>query len=182
MKRILLLSLFVLTVAGGTQASAADKQTLPVLANPFPAPDFELKGEDGDTYRLSDYRGQVVVMNFWATWCPPCREEMPAMERLWGKVKDKGIVILAVNVGEDADTIFEFTGHYPVSFPLPMDQDGKVIADYPVKGLPTTYIVDPAGRVTHRAVGSRAWDDPKLIAVLMRMRAQGAGGPVRLEP
>ena len=168
MKR--LLTLFIVCLLNSTYTQATENQTLPKLAKPFPAVDFSLEGEDGNTYRLSSYRGQVVVMNFWATWCPPCREEMPAMERLWQKVKDKGIVVLGVNVGENADIIFEFTGQYPVSFPLPMDIDGKVIESYPVRGLPTTYIVDPSGMVTHRAVGSRKWDGDLLIKELMQLR------------
>ena len=142
---------------------AAGKQTLPALDKPIPAPDFKLKGEDGKWYQLSDMRGKVVVINFWATWCPPCRYEMPALESLWQKVKDQNIIILGINVGEDADTIFEFTGTYPVSFPLPMDIDGKVIEQYPIKGLPTTYVINPQGMVTHRAVGSRVWDEDWLI-------------------
>jgi peroxiredoxin len=151
-------------------AAGAAGQTLPPVAEPFPAPDFELPGEDGKTYRLSDYRGQVVVLNFWATWCPPCRREMPAMERAWQAVRDEGIVLMGVNVGEDVDTVFEFTAHYPVSFPLPLDREGRVVEDYPVTGLPTTYIVDPAGMVTHRAVGSREWDDPALLERLRALR------------
>lgn len=144
-------------------AAASGKQTLPALEKPILAPDFNLKGEDGNWYKLSDMRGKVVVINFWATWCPPCRYEMPALERLWKKVKDKNIVILGINVGEDADTIFEFTGTYPMSFPIPMDIDGKVIEQYPIKGLPTTYVIDPQGMVTHRAVGSREWDEEWMI-------------------
>ena len=92
------------------------------------------------------------------------------MERMWKQIKGKGVTILAVNVGENADIIFEFLGQYPVTFPIPMDLDGEVIKNYPVTGLPTTYIVDPQGVVTHRAVGSREWDDPKLFEQLLQMR------------
>lgn len=148
---------------------AAENQTLPKIT-PFLAPDFSLQGEDGKTYTLSGMRGNVIVMNFWATWCPPCREEMPSMERLWNKVKNKNIIVLGINVGEDADTIFEFNGQYPVSFPLPMDIDGKVIENYPVRGLPTTYIINPDGMATHRAVGSREWDDENMVKLLLGMR------------
>jgi len=147
-------------------------QTLPPVEKPFAAPDFSLKSESGKIYHLADLRGQVVVINFWATWCPPCRREMPSMQRMWQKIKGKGITVLAVNVGEDADTIFEFLGAYPVDFPLLMDQDGSVIKRYPVTGLPTTYIVNPQGMVTHRAVGSREWDDPRLYKRLLEMRKQ----------
>ena len=149
-----------------------DNQTLPKLAEPFIAPDFTLKGEDGNTYRLKDYRGKVVILNFWATWCPPCREEMPSMERAWRQIKDKGIVMLGINVGEDADTIFEFTGQYSMTFPLPMDINGEVVKQYPIRGLPTTYIIDPAGMATHRAVGSREWDAPEILQQLEELKTK----------
>ena len=167
MKHLLLYSvcLFLFSV-NSLSAAEADKQTLPAIARPFPATDFSLQGEDGKTYRLSDYRGKVVVLNFWATWCPPCREEMPSLERLWQKVKNKDVVILAINVGEDSDAIFEFSGNYSMIFPIPMDRGGHVIKQYPVMGLPTTYVISPEGMVTHRAVGSREWDNDELIAIL----------------
>lgn len=152
--------------ANAAETNAA--QTLPPVAKPFAAPDFTLKGEDGKTYRLSDYRGKMVVLNFWATWCPPCRREMPSMERAYRKVKGENIAILAINVGEDENTVFAFTGHYPVTFPLPLDIDGTVIQKYPVIGLPTTFIVDPRGYITHRAVGSREWDDDRLLGQLRK--------------
>jgi peroxiredoxin len=176
MRRILPAALLcaLLTQVGLRDAAAA--QTLPAMEPPFAATDFTLTDYEGKTHRLSDYRGQVVVLNFWATWCPPCRLEMPSMERAWQQVKGEGIVVLGVNVGEDEDTIFAFTGSYPVSFPLPMDSDGTVIKSYPVVGLPTTYIISPDGMVTHRAVGSREWDDPALLERLRGMRRQDTGG------
>lgn len=151
-----------LFVAEATLA-ASTTQTLPSVDTPYPAPDFSLKTEDGKTWRLADQRGKVVVLNFWATWCPPCRYEMPSMERAREAVQADGILIVAVNVGEDADTIFEFTGRYPVSFPLLLDQDASVIKKYKVIGLPTTFVIDPAGNVTHKVVGGREWDDPELL-------------------
>ncbi len=146
------------------------RQSLPPLPEKKLAPDFELPGEDGKSYRLSDYRGRVVVLNFWATWCPPCREEMPSMERARKAVANDGIVLLAVNVGEDADTIFSFTATYPVEFPLLLDRHEKVIKQYPVIGLPTTFVIDPDGYLTHRAIGGRDWDDPGILAALRALR------------
>lgn len=163
---------WLLLAVGPAFAAEPVPQTLPKIEQPFVAPDFTLAGENGKTYHLADYRGQVVVINFWATWCPPCRQEMPSMERMWHKIKGKGVTVLAINVGENADIIFEFLGQYPLTFPIPMDLDGTVIQQYPVTGLPTTYIVNPQGMVTHRAVGSREWDDPKLYEQLLRMRQQ----------
>jgi len=170
--RLLGTTAFLLIILATNNACLADSQTLPKITKPFIAAEFSLSGEDGKTYRLSDYRGKVVILNFWATWCPPCRREMPALERLWQKVKNKEMVVLAVNVGENADIIFEFTGNYPVSFPLLMDKDGKVIENYPVQGLPTTYIIDPHGNVTHRAVGGREWDDDAIVSELERILNQ----------
>lgn len=167
MRRYFFLACFIYSLAW--QADAAEPQTLPAIAQPFTAPDFALQGEDGKTYRLADYRGKLVILSFWATWCPPCRFEMPSMERAWQKLKDKNIIILAVNVGETADVIFEFTGSYPMSFPIPMDSDGRVVKDYPITGLPTTYIISPAGLATHRALGSREWDAPDLMNELIRL-------------
>ena len=113
-----------------------------------------------------------MLLNFWATWCPPCREEMPSMERAWQKLKGGNIVFLAVNVGETIDQIFPFTASYPVSFPLLMDQKGEVVKQYPVIGLPTTYIISVNGRVTHRAVGTREWDSPEMIQWLRNTSAK----------
>jgi peroxiredoxin len=85
------------------------------------------------------------------------------MERAWKKTRKEGIVVLAINVGEDADTIFQFTADYPVTFPLLMDQDSEVVGSWGVRGLPTTYVVDPQGRIIYRAIGGREWDDPELL-------------------
>lgn len=156
------LLLFALTTACG-----ADKLSLTPLANKPVAPAFSLQDIDGKTHHLADYRGKVVVINFWATWCPPCREEMPSMQRAWeSTLKQEGIPLLAINVGEDEETIFAFTGDYPVDFPLLMDLDSAVIDSWPVRGLPTTFIVDKKGRLVYRAIGGRAWDDEKLLAAI----------------
>ena len=91
------------------------------------------------------------------------------MERAHHKVKGDKIAIIAVNVGEDEEMVFGFSGQYSVTFPLPLDTDGSVIRKYPVIGLPTTFIIDPSGWVTHRAVGGRHWDDDKLLDQLRGM-------------
>ena len=91
------------------------------------------------------------------------------MERAHQKVRGEKIAIIAVNVGEDEDTVFGFTGLYPMTFPLPLDTDGSVVKKYPVTGLPTTFIIDPGGMATHRAVGGRHWDDDQLLDKLRAM-------------
>lgn len=92
------------------------------------------------------------------------------MERAWQKIKDEGMMMLAINVGEDEDTIFQFTASYPVTFPLLLDQDSEVVGPWGVRGLPTTYVVDPKGRVVYRAIGGREWDDPALLDKVRALR------------
>jgi peroxiredoxin len=157
----------VLLVSCG--AAAAD-QTLTPLPGGVPAPDFALPDIHGKLHRLSDYRGRPVIVNFWATWCPPCREEIPSMNRAWRELSTAGIMILAVDVGEDADTVFVFTADYPAEFPLLLDVSGEVVGRWPVKGLPTSYVIAPDGTLAYRAIGGRAWDDPDLLERIKRLK------------
>ena len=166
-RAILLLSLLLWALSSPGQEPGKGLTPMP---EDTPAPDFDLMDMDGNRHRLSDYRGRVVIINFWATWCPPCREEMPSMQRAWELLEPEGIVMLAINVGEDEDTIFQFTANYPVEFPLPMDRDSGVIDSWPIMGLPTTFVVDPQGRLYYRAIGGRAWDDPELLAPVRALK------------
>lgn len=151
---------------------AEKAQPLHAVPNTPMAPEFSLKDTNGKLYKLSDYRGKVVIVNFWTTWCPPCRFELPSMERAYQQLKKQDIEILAINVGEDADTIFTFTVDYPVTFPLLMDLDSRVINDYPVIGLPTTYVIDSRGKLVYRAIGTREWDDPALVQKILALKKQ----------
>jgi peroxiredoxin len=146
-------------------AFAYSEQSLTPYKGAQPAPDFELVDVDGDKHRLSDYRGKPLIINFWATWCPPCREEMPSMNRAWSKVKDD-VSMLAINVGEDEDTIFIFSADYPIDFPVLLDRSGDVIREWPVKGLPTTFVLDREGNIRYMAVGAREWDDVALLEIV----------------
>jgi len=168
------LGLFLFVALFCTASTWAEEgtQTLTLLPERQQAPGFVLKDVNGETHRLSDYRSRVVIVNFWATWCPPCREELPSMQRAWEQIRDEGIAMLGVNVGEDADTIFPFTAYYPMEFPLLMDLDSKVVEDWPVVGLPTTFVLDPEGRLVYRAIGGRRWDDPRLLEKVRGLKAR----------
>ncbi len=166
--RILLFAL-LLSIALAATAQKPGEGLTSLLDKPR-APDFQLSDVDGNIHHLSDYRGRVLIVNFWATWCPPCRAEMPSMQRAWEKLQQEGIMMLAVNVGEDEDTIFQFTANYPVEFPLLMDLDSKIIGQWPVRGLPTTFVVDPQGRLTYRAIGGREWDKTELLEQVKALR------------
>jgi len=167
---ISILLLFSGLTTGSSVLEAAGRQSLHAVKERPLATEFELKDIDGKVYRMSQYRGKVVIVNFWATWCPPCREEMPSMERAYEKLKKSDIEILAINIGEDEDAIFKFSADYPVSFPLLMDQDSRVIKQWPVTALPTTYVIDPEGRIVYRAIGSREWDGEEILKKLNALR------------
>ncbi len=131
------------------------------------APDFTLRTAATQTIRLSDYRGQVVLLNFWATWCPPCRIEMPAIERLYGRFKDRGFVALAVSVdtaGEE--TVASFATEQGLTFPIVLDAKMTVAARYGVRGLPSTFLLDRRGRIRASVVGPREWDSLDAFAVI----------------
>ena len=134
------------------------------LKSAKPAIDFTLPNLDGKPVKLSDYRGKVVLVNFWATWCPPCRREMPSMERLSQRFKDQPFVILAINQQEDADQVFAFTGQLDPAptFPILFDHNSTVAHDWSVLGLPASFIVNKQGRVVYRAMGGRDFDHPEI--------------------
>ena len=160
------IAVLLLMLAGAVCA----EQTLTAIPGGIKAPDFVLQDTQGKTHRLSDYRGRSVIINFWTTWCPPCREEIPSMNRAWKLLEKDDIALLAINMGEDEDTIFIFTADYPADFPMLMDREGEVIAEWPVKGLPTTYVVAPDGTIAYRAIGSREWDDKALLDAVRAMK------------
>ena len=127
---------------------------------PLPAPVVSLKSLDGRPLRLEDLRGQVVFLNFWATWCVPCRQEMPAMERLYRDYRGRGFAIVAVNYGESQAEIQRFAVELSLSFPMGMDAGGAGARAFAVRGLPVTYLLGRDGRILWRALGSREWDGP----------------------
>jgi thiol-disulfide isomerase/thioredoxin len=151
---------------------------LTALGNPMAAPALRLDDLDERVHDLADLRGRPVLVNFWATWCPPCRREMPSLERLHQQMGGRGLAVLAVDVGEDADTVFAFTGQLDPapSFPLLLDPDAGRLKDWGVKGLPTSFLIDAQGRVVRRAVGGTEFDHPETLGQLAPYL------PGRLEP
>jgi peroxiredoxin len=168
-----LFSLICAFFFSATVFAAGGPQSLNALPNPRLAPAFTMKDVEGETHRLADYAGNPVIVNFWATWCPPCRAEMPSMQRAWEELRKEGIAMLAVNVGENEDKVFAFLADYPLDFPILFDRDSSVMKSWPVKGLPTTLVLDPQGRIVYRAVGGREWDDPALLQKVRDLQSDG---------
>jgi len=163
-----------MTLCALTSALAAGQAIFsPVPGSPV-APTFKLPDMNDHELNLEKLRGKVVVVNFWATWCPPCRREMPSLQRLWQRHGGKtDLQIVAVNVGEDADTVLGFMGTMDVapSFTIALDRDSAVMRNWPIKGLPTTFLLDRDGRIVYRAIGGREFDSAESIALINRLLA-----------
>lgn len=134
---LLVLPLGLASAAGGSLTAGA------------PAPEFQLQSLAGGNVNLSDYRGQVVVLNFWASWCGPCRKEMPILEQVHKQYKAKGMTLVGVNVEPEAADALKFLKSMPVSFPILFDRDSTVSKQYQVQGMPNTVILDRAGKVRY---------------------------------
>jgi len=119
-----------------------------------PAPEIVLPDLQGRDVKLSELRGKVVLVNFWATWCKPCKEEMPAMQASYDKLRDKGFVVLAVNELEDTARVAEHIRTHGHTFEVVMDHNNKVANMYGVVGLPASFLIDPQGVVRERISGS----------------------------
>jgi thiol-disulfide isomerase/thioredoxin len=144
--------------------ASANDYKLKQLTQPLPAPDFKLQDMDGKLHTLKEYKGKVVLINFWATWCPPCIREMPSLEKLYQKLRGQPFIMLAINQWEDEERVFEFMGQLEVipTFPILFDPQSKVSAAFGVQGLPSSYIIDKQGRIVYRAKGGRDFDHPQI--------------------
>ena len=136
--------------------------------------DFEAKLSSGKPVRLSALTGQVVFLNFWATWCVPCLKEMPTMNRLQAKLAGKRFAILAVNMQESPEQVAAFLRKHPVDFPIVMDAEGAITRDYGVNNIPLTYIIGKDGVVLARALGPREWDSAAGVHFFEHLTAEAA--------
>ncbi len=128
-----------------------------------PAPDFKLADLNGTFKSLSDYQGKPVVINFWATWCPPCIAELPSLNRAQERLKESGVNFIAININEELQTINSFLRDYPINFDVLRDETSAQILNWNMTGLPTTFILDGKSRVVYQALGDREWDNDQII-------------------
>ena len=167
--------LLLLAALGMMTASGLNATPLEAAAKREAAPTLSLKDLSGRVHRVTDYRGQVLVVNFWATWCPPCREEMPSLNRAAKALVKEGVQFVAVNIGETAEAIQAFTKRQPVEVPILLDASQNAVRRWPVLGLPTTVVVDPRGEIAFHVTGDREWDDPEILRQLRDLtRRSGA--------
>lgn len=129
------------------------------------ANNFSLTSVNGSKVTLEDYRGKFVLLNFWATWCAPCRKEMPSMDNLQNQLGDRGLDVVGVHVGPSLAGVKKFLQSVPVNFTILIDKD-MGLASWGVRGLPTTYLINPEGKLIYKATGEREWDSPEMIKFL----------------
>jgi thiol-disulfide isomerase/thioredoxin len=132
-------------------------------------PPFELSALDGRKVELSAMLGRVVLINYWATWCEPCREEMPAIERLRTKMKGRPFEVLAVNYGESEERVSSFVAKLGLSMPILLDPYKRSVEDWKVRGLPMTFLVDARGRVRYWSFGERDWSEGEALKLVRKM-------------
>jgi cytochrome c biogenesis protein CcmG, thiol:disulfide interchange protein DsbE len=171
----------VLLLAFAAVASGAELK--PWSGGPTPA--LELDDMTGQTHRLADYRGKVVLVNFWATWCEPCRAEMPSIDGLRSALEGKPFQVLAVNLAEPVSRIEKFMGTMPLHFPLLRDRDGAVAKAWRARLLPASFLIGRDGRVRYAACGELDWTSAAVrerVEQLLREEAPGQRRAVRDVP
>ena len=161
--------------AQSKRASAVDYSAVPKLeeVKDHPeAPDFTLANPDGKKLSLKDFRGKLVLLNFWASWCGPCREEMPTMVKLHNEFKGKGFVLVAVNVKDKRADALSFIKEMKMTFPIMMDPEGEAGLLYGAFGMPITYLIDSKGMVLARLLGDANWYTPGARGLIRTLLEQ----------
>jgi len=161
------LSLAVFTVA----ASALGE--LEPVAHQTESADFSLIDLDGQTHQLSDYAGKVVLVSFWATWCPECILEMPSLEALSHTLPNDRLIILAINVADEQKLVQSFAERHNLTYPILLDQDLEAYKNWPVLGVPTTFVINQRGKIVYSAVGAIDWSNPATIAKIRALTTSG---------
>jgi thiol-disulfide isomerase/thioredoxin len=158
-----LVAFFALDTIPSWSQSKVNFKAIPVLQpmkDLAPTPEFSLVTPEGKKISLKDFRGKTVFLNFWATWCVPCREEMPAMEKLYQEYKDDNFVVLAINVKDRKQEAISFIKELKITYPVALDPEAEVAQLYGAWGLPTTYLIGPKGEGLARGWGPAEWYSP----------------------
>lgn len=150
-RRLLMLAMLVLIGFALFQTGGTDEGEAVEAGQT--APDFELTTLDGKSIRLSELRGKGVLINFWASWCKPCRDEMPAIQQVYDRYKDKGLEVLAVNIAETEVTVDGFVRHLDLAFPILLDSNREVTRLYGIGSIPSSIFVSPDGKVVRKVSG-----------------------------
>jgi thiol-disulfide isomerase/thioredoxin len=167
MKRLLsALAMSLGLAAGGTHAAGFEARSA------TPAPELKAQNLAGTTRTLADYRGKVVLLNFWASWCPPCLLEMPSMERLREKMAGRPLAIVALDSAEAPEEVSAYLSRMKLGFPVLLDPDGSHTRRWKVFALPTSFLLDAEGRVRYVLTGPTEWDEGEALRVIEALLAE----------
>src|SRR5208283_1246283 len=134
------------------------------------APDFTLNDVHGKKISLSAFKGNIVILNFWATWCGSCKAEMPSLNNLYLEFKNKGLAVLAISIDPEENPVLSFIAEKKLAFPVLMDKSKEVYFDsYAVMGLPATFIIDRKGVIIEKSMGEQEWDSPKMKEKILNL-------------
>ena len=142
------------------------------LRQPTKTIDFGLENLSGEEILLSSFEGKVVLLNFWATWCGPCRSEIPSMQALYDDLESEGLEIVAVNLRESSSTVASFVKEFGMTFPVLLDATGEIGSTYGASSIPTTYVIDRKGFAVSGIIGSIEWDTPRMRTYLTSLLDQ----------
>jgi peroxiredoxin len=170
----LIKGLVLVGIVGGALFYAFHHRQLLPIGVGEAAPDFNLPLLGDGTVTLRNFRHQVVVLNFWATWCPPCVEEAPGLEKFAEQMRDQGVTVIGVSVDQDGDSLQKFVSNAHLSFPVARDPHRAVSALYGTFKFPETYIIDQEGRVAEKVIGATDWQDPRIIS-FVQVLTRGPG-------
>ena len=169
MKRLLTAGVMSLALTGGAYAAGFEARAS------TPAPLLQAQDMNGAPQTLAGYRGKVVLLNFWASWCPPCLREMPSMERLKQKMADRPLEIVALDSAETAEEVSAFLSRMKLSFPILLDPDGSNTRRWKVFALPTSFLLDAEGRVRYVLTGPTDWDEGEAMQVIESLLEELSG-------
>jgi peroxiredoxin len=151
----------------GEEGDLFSKLKITVIKGDKRAPDFSLNGLDSKKIGIRQFKGKIIFLNFWATWCGPCKEEMPSLEILYQQFKERNFVLLAISVDyEGLKPVKEFINKHHYTFPVLLDPKCETLDLFEIKGIPTTFLIDKKGRMVGKAIGPRDWKSPEAISLI----------------
>lgn len=164
-------SLFAQTGVNAKPWYAAKLESLgfQVFAKPVVVPDFTAQSLSGGSVSLSQEKGKIILLNFWATWCPPCQHEMPAIEKLWKKTKGSRFTVMGISVGEEPGTVKDFIARKGYTYPIFVDPQGMLGTEFGARSIPTTYIIDKNGQAIAGIIGGAPYDSPEAASIFAEL-------------
>jgi peroxiredoxin len=165
---LLLLTIFFAVEAYALQPGVKHYQ------NPSKASDFKLYDTNSMVHKMGDYRGRVVIINFWATWCVPCRKEIPSLKNAWDIFEKEGVQLLGIATKDSIEDVVQFQRENDIQFPIPLDEDGSVADNWGVAVVPTAFVLDTSGNIIMRIVGGDEWNKPELIESIIALKYKAA--------